>query len=413
MTPVACSSRASKKAIRKGFHPKKLQHEFIMSFYTKRAALVLIAVLTAACSNNAAVPATQPGLPYASQAGADSALPLVDHTSILKKLTKDVVIGSTVDPGNGDTGARGISVVQTNYGLKRGQVITCNFADSSGSAGKGTTVDLIDPKTGKTSTLVQSSKIEGCTGDATTLGNEVWAAAYTAGQVCGFDKNGNLVTCNASPFQAPLSVVDAHCKMAQYLCLYAAEIIFGSDAKTGGIVNFAVNNYGNPNPTEVVTGFAINKKSGWTALGPSGLSYNPAKLGTLYAADGVNNTVVALTNASNLLAKDEVVVLKGGKTFKCKYHSGQAPCGKLIFAGSPLNAPVGMTMLPNGNLIVANSKGGNTLIEIDVSTGKVLATKVVDKSKKQGIFALQAIGTKDTNTALYYTDKNDNKLHEL
>jgi hypothetical protein len=384
-----------------------------MSFYTKRAALVLIAVFAAACSNNGAVPSTQGGVPFGvSQTSADSAVPLVDHTSILKKLTKDVVIGSTVDPGNGDTGPHGISVVQTNYGLKKGQVITCNFADSGGAAGKGTTADLIDPKTGKTTTLVQSSKIEGCAGDATTLENSVWAAGYTAGQVCGFEKNGNSIGCNGSPFSAPFSVADAHCKPGPH-CLYSAEIIFGSDAKTGGIVSFAVNNYGNPNPTEVVTGFAVNKKSGWSILGPSGLSYNPNKLGTLYAADGVNNTVVALTNASNLLAKDEVVVLKGGKTFRCKYHSGQAPCGKLIFAGSPLNAPVGMTILPNGNLIVANSKGGNTLIEIDVSTGKVLATKVVDKSKKQGIFALQAIGTKDTNTALYYTDKNDNNLHEL
>jgi hypothetical protein len=69
-------------------------------------------------------------------------------------------------------------------------------------------------------------------------------------------------------------------------------------------------------------------------------------------------------------------------------------------------------MLPNGNLVVANSVG-NKLVEIDVSTGKVLATKVVDTSKTQGVFALHAIGTKDTNTALYYTDTNDNNLHEL
>jgi hypothetical protein len=52
-------------------------------------------------------------------------------------------------------------------------------------------------------------------------------------------------------------------------------------------------------------------------------------------------------------------------------------------------------------------------VEINVSTGKVLATKVVDKSATQGIFALAAIGSSDTNTALYYTDTNDNSLHEL
>ena len=46
-------------------------------------------------------------------------------------------------------------------------------------------------------------------------------------------------------------------------------------------------------------------------------------------------------------------------------------------------------------------------------TGKVLDTKVVDKSTTQGIFGLHAIGTSDSNTALYYTDTNDNSLHEL
>lgn len=385
-----------------------------MSFYSKRAALALIGVLAAAaCGGNGAVPSAQSGAPYGvAQSGADSAVPLADNTSILKKLKKDVVIGSTVDPGNGDTGPHSISVVQSNYGLKKGQVITCNYADSGGNAGKGTTIDVIDPKTGKTTTFVQSSKIQGCTGAATTLGNEICAAGDAAAEVVCFDRGGSLIKTYGSPFKAPFSDADAHCKVGPS-CLYSSETIFGSDATTGGIVDFSVNNYGNPNPTEVATGFAVNKKSGWSALGPSGLSYNANKLGTLYITDGVNNTVVAFTNASNLLAKDEITVLKGGKTFKCKYHGKGDPCGQLVYAGSPLNAPVAMTMLPNGNLVVANSQGGNKLVEIDVSTGKVLATKVVDTSKTQGVFALQAIGSKDTNTALYYTDTNDNKLHEL
>lgn len=381
--------------------------------YTKRAALALIGVLTAAaCSNGGAVPTAQSGAPYGvSDQGA--AVPLADHTSILNKLTKDVVIGSTVDPGDGDTGPHAISIVQTNYGLKKGQLTPCNFADSGGNAGKGTTIEVLNRKPGsKPTTFVQSSKILGCAGTATTLGNEVWAAGFSSGKVVGYYHTGKVVKVYGSPFKAPFSVADAHCK-AGPSCLYSSEIIFGSDAKTGGIVDFSVNNYGNPNATEVATGFAVNNKSGWSTLGPSGLSYNANKLGTLYITDGVDNTVVAFTNASNLLAKDEIVVLKGGKTFKCKYHGNGAPCGKLVFAGSPLKAPVAMTLLPNGNLIVANSKGGNTLVEIDVSTGKVLATKVVDTSKTQGIFALRAIGSKDSNTALYYTDTNDNSVHEL
>lgn len=386
-----------------------------MSLRSRRAALALIGVLAAAaCGGKGAVPPPQAAAPYGvTRSHADSAAPLADHTSILKKFKKDVVIGSTVDPGNGDKGPHSIAIVQSTYGLKKGQLIVCNFADGNGNAGKGTTVEVLDPKAGsKPSRFVQNSKIEGCAGAATTLANEVCAAGYGAGDIVCFDHTGSVVKAYDSPYKAPFSDDDAHCIPGPN-CLYSAETIFGSDAKTGGIVDFSVNDIGNPNPTEVATGFAVNDKSGWSTLGPSGLSYNAKKLGTLYIADGANDTVVAFTNASNLLAKDEITVLKGGKTFKCKYHGNGAPCGQLIFAGSPLNAPVAMTMLPNGNLVAANSQGGNTLVEIDVSTGKVLATKVVDKSKTQGIFALAAIGSKDGNTALYYTDTNDNSVHEL
>jgi hypothetical protein len=38
---------------------------------------------------------------------------------------------------------------------------------------------------------------------------------------------------------------------------------------------------------------------------------------------------------------------------------------------------------------------------------------VVDTSKTAGIFGVRASGTNDTNTVVYYTDTNDNSLHEL
>ena len=110
-----------------------------------------------------------------------------------------------------------------------------------------------------------------------------------------------------------------------------------------------------------MSGFAVNHKTGWSTLGPSGLQYWP-KTDTLYVADGVDNTIVAFNNASELLVKDEIVVKKGGKTFKCKFP--KTTCGELIYSGSPLDAPVAMTLLPNGNLIVANTDGGNTLVEL-------------------------------------------------
>ncbi len=160
-----------------------------------------------------------------------------------------------------------------------------------------------------------------------------------------------------------------------------------------------------------MTGFAVKGSSPTTMLGPSGLQvFSKNYQQTLYVVDGANNTIVAFNNASNLLQKDEIIVKPGGKTFKCKHP--QATCGKLVYSGSPLNAPVASALLPNGNLIVANTKGGNMLVEL-TPAGKVLATKVVDSKKTAGVFGLLATGKNDSDTALFFTDANSNNLQEL
>jgi len=167
--------------------------------------------------------------------------------------------------------------------------------------------------------------------------------------------------------------------------------------------------------TRVIIGFGVNNGSGWSVLGPSGIQYNGTRTGnlcndTLYIVDGVDNTVVAVSTASNLLQKDEIVVEPGGKKFKCAHP--KATCATLVYSGSPLNAPVASALLPNGNLIVANTKGGNKFVELTPS-GKILATKTIDSSKTAHIFGLLASGTSDSDTVLFYTDKATNTLHEL
>ena len=399
-----------------------------MSF-SNRAALALVGALLAgsACSGNGTVPASPSGAgnsaSQASNADTNATLPAgdtsaafpaedtpADNTSILKKLKKDVVIGSTIDPTNGDTGPRALSVVKVNYlNFKKGQLLVCNFANSAGKGGRGTTVDVFDPKPGsKPTTFKQSSDIEGCDGVAGTSADDVYTTGLTSGVAAGFTTTGKLIKTYGSPLEKPFSLVDAACTGGASKCGYLGENVYVSDAKTGSIVSFSINNYGNPKPTQVATGFAANNKTNWSRLGPSGLSYD-GNNDTLYIADGKNNTVVLFSNASELLEKNEIVVMPGGKTFKCKYKKA---CGKLVYSGAPLSAPVAMTMLPNGNLIVANTKGGNMLVEL-TPAGQVLDKKVVDTSKTAGIFALQATGKSDTDTVLFYTDRNTNTLHEL
>ena len=83
-----------------------------------------------------------------------------------------------------------------------------------------------------------------------------------------------------------------------------------------------------------------------------------------------------------------------------------------VYGGSPLNEPVALALLPNGNLIAANGKGGNTLVEISAA-GKVLATKPLNGNKTAEVYGLLATGSTDANTVLFYTDTADHSVHEL
>jgi hypothetical protein len=393
-----------------------------MPTFNNRVLLLTAGALlaTSACGGNTAVPSGVAGSNSGSQvsstsqasAGASSVVPN-DTTSILKKLTKDVEIGSTIDPTNGDMGPRAISLARATFGLKKGQLLVCNFDDSSGDAGKGSTIEVFDPKpNSKPRTFVQSSKIEGCVGNAATVVNDVYGAGMASGIAAQFNQSGKLQYSYGSPIEEPLDDADASCGLA-----YAPEDIYVSDAKTGGVIKLAKPpvSSGRATETQVIAGFAVNKGSGWSALGPSGIQYNATRIGTkcndtLYMVDGVDNTVVAISTASKLLEKDEIVVEPGGKKFKCKH--AKFTCATLVYSGSPLNAPVAQALLPNGNLIVANTKGGNTLVEL-TPTGKVLATKTIDTNKSADIFGLLAEGTDDSNTVLFYTDTATNTLQEL
>jgi hypothetical protein len=372
--------------------------------------LVLVAgtlFATSACGGNTTVPTGE----AASNFGSRSIAPN-DTTSILKKLTKDVEIGSTVDAKNGDMGPRAISLVRSTFGLQKGQLLVCNFEDSAGSAGKGSTIEVLDPKpNSKPVTFTQSTKVEGCDGDAVTETNQVYGAGMLSGFVSQFDQTGSLKKSFTSQIDVPFADADAFCGEP-----YAPEDIYVSDSKTGAIVKLAfIPVRGRTTITEVISGFGVNKGSGWSVLGPSGIQYNSQRTGslcndTLYIVDGVDNTVVSVSNASNLLLKDEIVVQPGGKTFKCAHP--QDTCAKLVYSGSPLNAPVASALLPNGNLIVANTKGGNKLVEL-TPTGKILATKTIDTSTTAHVFGLLASGTGDSDTVLFYTDTGTNTLHEL
>ena len=373
----------------------------LMHRYIRRYVAVLFVVgLATACSSHALPPAN---------AGIGSALGYLrpaDSTSILDKLTKNVLIGSTVDERNGDKAPRALSIAPCDCNgsrLTQGQLVVCNFDNKAGVAGEGTTVEALNPKPkSKPLRFAQSGTIKGCDGAAITSINEVYATGLTSGQIVQFSNDGSFkasIKKSAAPFS------DADALPSQF---FSPEYVFVGST-SGAILNLSIGFHGEDKSVQVAEGFGTSKGSKGV-LAPSGLQYNK-KIDALYLVDGATNTVVAVSNASEFLGKDEIVAQPGGKTFKCKFP--YAACATLVKAGKPLNAPVASTLLPNGNLIVANTAGtANELVEL-TPQGQILATKVVDKTKTQGIFGLAAAGTNDNDTVLFYTDTNSNTVQEL
>src|SRR5579862_2810821 len=256
-----------------------------MPTFPNRLLMLLAGALlaTSACGGNATVPTA----PQGAAPDASSIVPN-DNTSILKKLTKDVEIGSTVDKSNGDMGPRAIALVKSTFGLKKGQLLVCNFDNSAGTAGKGTTIEVFDPNpSSKPVTFTQNAKLEGCDGDAITATNHVYAGGLTSGAVAQLDQNGKLTNTYRSHIQVPFADADAFCGLA-----YAPEDIYVSDAKTGAIVKLEfIPVSGKTTTTQVIAGFGVNNHSGWSALGPSGIQYDSRRTGslcndTLYIVDG-------------------------------------------------------------------------------------------------------------------------------
>jgi hypothetical protein len=371
------------------------------------AAMILLA--TSACALHA-VPSGE-GASAQRVAGAPSSgVRPADTTSMLKRLTKQVVIGSTVDAQNGDEGPRAISVVPKAFEntLVKGQLLVCNYENSAGTAGHGTTMEVLNPKpSSKPVRFYQSDLIEGCDGVGITAPHmtAAYGSGFTSRKIVAItEKKGSPKTYSGDILDSPFSDTGADSEQN-----FAPLFIYAGSTADGGIVSISVGFYGNGQAIQVAKGFGVSHGPHGD-LAPSGLQYD-RKLDTLYIVDGVTNTVVAFSNATKLLEKDEIVVGSDGKTFKCLHPS--LTCGTVVYSGAPLDAPMASALLPNGNLIVANTQGtANTLVEL-TPQGQVLDTRVVDTSSTQGVFGLAASGTGDSNTVLFFTDTNSNTVQEL
>ena len=117
--------------------------------------------------------------------------------------------------------------------------------------------------------------------------------------------------------------------------------------------------------TVIGTDFPWRANKAALVLAPTGLAL--ASNGTLYVDDTMTNSVSAIPQA---LTRTSPVTAVGGT----------------LFTGGALNAPLGMAIATNGDLVVVNGNDGNA-VEI-TPAGKQVATKTLIKNGAGDLFGI-------------------------
>jgi DNA-binding beta-propeller fold protein YncE len=117
--------------------------------------------------------------------------------------------------------------------------------------------------------------------------------------------------------------------------------------------------------TVVGSGYPWRANKAALILAPTGLALG--NNGTLYVADTETNTVSAIPQALTRMTPI-------------------AATASTLSAGGALNGPLGMTLAPNGDLVLVNGNNGNA-VEITPG-GRQLATKTLVKNGAGDLFGI-------------------------
>ena len=161
------------------------------SLFSQRIAIAVALLIAAGCAHGSAVMPTQAGV--APQA-ASNQTQAVKETSILKKLKKQVVIGSTISPKLKQLNPYGLTVApSTNGDFTAGDLVVCNFNDKGNVQGTGYTIVALHPTPGSSPRSVSEDKLLlGCDALALTPGDIIFAAAFAANDNPFLSDDGKL-----------------------------------------------------------------------------------------------------------------------------------------------------------------------------------------------------------------------------
>ena len=338
--------------------------------------------------------------------------------NFLGSLSRITTVASTV-PRSGDVNPYGVAVVPRTRGrLTQGDVLVSNFNNRANQQGTGKTIVEISPGgSRRVFASVSASRLPGpCPGG---IGLTTALVALRSGWVIV----GSLPTSNGTPATAKagcLLVLDSSGTVRETISghgingpwdatvsdkgssadLFISNVLNGTVAaagrtvRRGTVLRLHLNLAGAmPRLTTVTTvasGLAERTDPAALVVGPTGLALGSDN--TLYLADTVNSRLAAVPHALTRVTS--------------------ADAGATVRRGGALNAPLGLTLAPNGHLLTVNGGNGDIL---EVSpTGQLIATRTLDRSgNPPGAGALFGLALTPKQNGVYFVNDATNKLRLL
>jgi hypothetical protein len=336
---------------------------------------------------------------------------------------------ATTVPANGDVNPYGIVTVPRSVGsLQRGDELISNFNNSANQQGTGTTIVQIPPGgndgvAGHASVFAQIDPMAlpgpcpGGVGLTTALAvtrsgfvivgslptQDGTSATAKAGCLLVLNSRGRVIeTIAGGPINGPwdMTAVDH----GAFTTLYVTNVLNGTVAAgtnasgqgnvvdQGTVVRIQLLTVPWLRPRVldedvIATGFPERTDPDALVIGPTGVALGSD--GTLYVADTQGNRIAAVP----------------GAPFR-EFPAGHG--GRTVSSGGDLNAPLGMTLAPNGDILTANGGDGNI---VETTPGGAQTNVAADSAGGAGV--LFGLTVPPRFDGIYFVDDGDNTLRVL
>jgi hypothetical protein len=299
------------------------------------------------------------------QATAPAGLaPLDRHAPITTNLGGEGF--STIPPtGPAELNPYGVAFAPANFPtsgtLQPGDLLVANFNDPANVQGTGTTIVRITPS-GQRSTFFTSLTQFGLDAGLAVLQSGLVIVANVPnvagnpgqGSLQILDGNGNLVKTITDPnlLDGPwdLAVNDQSATAAQVFVSTVSKNVSANAAPNGTVSRFDLTISGSTitvtNKLQIASGYATRTDNAAFVVGPAGLAFDPVS-GKLYVASEAEKVGGVEAGTIFSVANAATTTMDNGK-------------GTVVFAdANHLHAPLGLVLLPSGDLMTANTDAVN------------------------------------------------------